>query len=79
MERLLNAPEIVLLVFQTCDQVRDGLSLASTCQALASIWRTHTAAILYPLLEGGMAGFGQALLAVSWTPMIPSTPLRGPS
>lgn len=65
MERLFSAPEIAILVFQSCDRVEDGLSLASTCQALASIWRTHTAAILYPLLERRMAGFGQALFAVS--------------
>lgn len=39
--------------------------LALTCQSHASIWRTHTTAILYPLLEAQIAGFGQALFAVS--------------
>ena len=67
MERLFNAPEIVILVFQSCDKVGDGLSLASACRSLASIWRTHAAAILCPLLEAQTAGFSQALLAVSLT------------
>jgi hypothetical protein len=65
MERIFSAPEIIILIFQSCGKVEDGLSLASTCQSLASIWRTHTAAILYPLLAPQIGGFGQALLAVS--------------
>src|SRR4051812_40873136 len=35
MQAIFNAPEIVILVFQSCDGVRDGLSLASTCTFLA--------------------------------------------
>ena len=65
MERIFDAPEIVLLVFQACDTVEDCLSLASTCKFLASVWRMHTAPILRPLLEANTPGFNQALLAVS--------------
>ena len=65
MERIFNAPEILVFVFQSCDKVEDGLSLASTCKHLASVWRTHTAPILHPLLEAKTADFNQALLAVS--------------
>ncbi len=64
MKPLFNAPELVILVFQSCGKVEDGLSLASTCKFLASIWRTHAAAILYPLIKAKTAGFNQALLAV---------------
>ncbi len=65
MQAIFNAPEIVILVFQSCDGVGDGLSLASTCTFLASVWRTHTAAVLCPLLKATTPGFNQALLAVS--------------
>ncbi|KAK4152838.1 hypothetical protein C8A00DRAFT_44180 [Chaetomidium leptoderma] len=47
-----------------------SLSLASTCKSLASIWRAHAAAVLYPLLEAKTAGFNQALLAVRATSLV---------
>lgn len=65
MEAIFSAPEILILVFQSCGSAADALALASTCQFLASVWRAHAAAILYPLLEANTPGFGQALLAVS--------------
>lgn len=65
MKPIFDAPELIILVFQSCDKISDGVSLASTCKFLASVWRAHAAAILYPPLEAKTAGFNQALLAVS--------------
>jgi len=65
MQAIFNAPEIVILVFQSCDDVHDDLALASTCKYLAAVWHTHAASVLLPLLEAKIAGFKQALLAVS--------------
>ena len=64
MDAVFGAPELLILIFQSCDGVDDALSLASTCQLLASIWRTHTTAILYRLIEAQTPGFNQALIAV---------------
>ncbi|KAK3900405.1 hypothetical protein C8A05DRAFT_45742 [Staphylotrichum tortipilum] len=70
MEVLFDAPELLILVFQSFDRVDDALSLASTCQFLASIWRTHTSAILCPLIETKTPGFNQALIAVRITDLV---------
>ena len=65
MKAIFNTTEIIILVFQSCNTVEDGLSLASTCRFLAAIWRTHASTILYRLIEAQTPGFDQALLAVS--------------
>ncbi|KAK3296409.1 uncharacterized protein B0H64DRAFT_360747 [Chaetomium fimeti] len=70
MKPIFHAPEIIILVFQSSSAVGDGLSLASTCKFLASVWRMHTAAILYRLLEAKTPAFNQALLAVRATNLV---------
>ncbi len=64
MQAVFNTPELIILIFQSCNGVSDALSLASTCTLLASIWRVNTAAILFPVLRATIPGFDQALLAV---------------
>lgn len=65
MKAIFGIPEIVIMVFQSCDSLQDVMALASTCRVVASIWRLHSSSIIWPLAKAEIPGFSQALMAVS--------------
>lgn len=65
MEAIFGIPEIAIYLFQYCHGFQDAIALASTCRALASIWRAHLPSVLWPLARAEIPGFSQALVAVS--------------
>ncbi|KAM7183721.1 hypothetical protein V8F33_013413 [Rhypophila sp. PSN 637] len=70
MEAIFGIPEMVIHLFQHCDGFRDAIALASTCRALASIWRAHFPTLIWPLAQAEIPGFSQALMAARATKLV---------
>jgi hypothetical protein len=58
-------PEVLLHILSSCASSRDALALASVCRHSRKVWRTNTAAVLWPLWLGEIPAFDVALIAVS--------------
>jgi hypothetical protein len=66
MSLLLSAPlELVSRIFQSCDDFRDVVALATTCKHLHSIWAHEEGTILLQVGRRTVLSFDKALLAVS--------------
>ena len=66
-------PEIIINILQSCDSTRDVLSLVLTCRHISQVWRSKTAAALWPVFLRKIPHVKEALIAVSCVSAAPQS------
>jgi hypothetical protein len=61
----LLTPEILILVFQSCESLTQACALASTCRRLYQVWESCRPGLGVALARYEVVDYDNALLAVS--------------
>ncbi|KAL3423150.1 dihydrodipicolinate synthetase family protein [Phlyctema vagabunda] len=61
------SPEVLVRIYQICDDLSQVLTLASTCKYINSVLATHSSAIIYDFAKAEIRSFDDALMAVRAT------------
>ncbi|KAK2776962.1 hypothetical protein FQN53_002468 [Emmonsiellopsis sp. PD_33] len=62
--------EIILRIFQSCDNFRDIVSCSSTCKILRRVWDVHQRSIIWNVGKTQIPAFNDALMAVRATQIV---------
>ncbi|KAK3936267.1 hypothetical protein QBC46DRAFT_452855, partial [Diplogelasinospora grovesii] len=65
MQSLYGVPEVIVVVFQDCQDFRQVLALASTCKHLYSVWQAHSRSIIWGIALRKIPDFDHTLMTAS--------------